>query len=138
MTRSRACAAAAFIVLLSAAVAVPVSARGAAGEAAATKAKPKVERGLASWYGSKLHGHKTASGEPMDRQKLTAAHRKLPFGTVVEVTNKRNGRKVYVTITDRGPGKRSRIIDVSPVAAAQLGMKKKGVTPVEVRPATFE
>jgi rare lipoprotein A len=135
--RGRACAAAAFVVLLGTAAALPSSAEEAAADAAA-KAKPKVERGLASWYGSKLHGRKTASGVPMDRQKLTAAHRQLPFGTVVEVTNKRNGRKVYVTVTDRGPGKKSRIIDLSPVAAAQLGMKKKGVTPVEVRPATFE
>jgi rare lipoprotein A (peptidoglycan hydrolase) len=71
-----------------------------AGEAdqAAAKVKPRVERGLATWYGSKLYGRKMASGEPMDRQKLTAAHRKLPFGTVVEVTDKRSGCKVYVTL----------------------------------------
>jgi rare lipoprotein A len=97
-----------------------------------------IERGLASWYGMLLHGHATASGELMDRQKLTAAHRTLPLGTVVEVVNRRNGRKVLVTITDRGPGVPRRIIDVSPVAAAQLGMKKKGLALVELRKPLFE
>jgi rare lipoprotein A len=96
------------------------------------------ERGLASWYGSKLHGKATASGQPMDRQRLTAAHRTLPFGTVLEVTNKRNGRRVQVIVNDRGPGVDNRVIDLSPVAAAQLGMKKKGLAPVEIRPARWE
>jgi rare lipoprotein A len=101
-------------------------------------AKSPGERGLASWYGSELHGHLTASGEKMDRQKLTAAHRSLPLGSVIEVTNRRNGRKVIVTVNDRGPAAKPRIIDVSPAAAAQLGMKKKGLAPVEIRPVTFE
>ena len=96
------------------------------------------QRGLASWYGSRLHGKATASGEPMDRQRLTAAHRTLPFGTVLEVTNKRNGRRVQVIVNDRGPGVDNRVIDLSPVAAAQLGMKKKGLAPVEIRPARWE
>src|ERR687885_231671 len=87
--------------------------------AGAAAAKDNVaKKGLASWYGSQLHGKATASGEPMDRQRLTAAHRTLPFGTVLEVTNKRNGRHVQVTVNDRGPGLANRIIDVSPVAAA--------------------
>jgi rare lipoprotein A len=96
------------------------------------------QRGLASWYGSRLHGKATASGEPMDRQRLTAAHRTLPFGTVLEVTNKRNGRRVQVIVNDRGPGVDNRVIDLSPVAAAQLGMKKKGLAPVEIHPARWE
>jgi rare lipoprotein A len=101
-------------------------------------AKEKPEQGVASWYGTILNGHKTASGEIMDRQKLTAAHRTLPLGTDVEVVNRRNGRRVVVTITDRGPLSKSRVIDVSPVAAAQLGMKKKGLAPVEIRKPLFE
>src|SRR4051812_30218922 len=84
---------------------------------APTFAKAPSERGLASWYGSELHGHLTASGETMDRQRLTAAHRSLPLGSVIEVTNRRNGRKVIVTINDRGPAPKPRIIDVSPAAA---------------------
>jgi peptidoglycan lytic transglycosylase len=103
------------------------------------EAKSKsVEQGLASWYGSRLHGKATASGEPMDRQRLTAAHRTLPFGTVLDVTNKKNGRRVRVTVNDRGPGVENRVIDLSPVAAAQLGMKKKGLAPVEIRQARWE
>jgi rare lipoprotein A len=107
-----------------------------AGMTAHAQAKP--ERGIASWYGSKLAGHLTASGRIMDAHRLTAAHRTLPFGTVVEVRNRRNGRTVVVTVTDRGPGRKDRIIDLSPVAAAQLGMKRKGVAMVEVRPPAFE
>jgi rare lipoprotein A len=96
------------------------------------------ERGVASWYGSVLHGRPTASGVLMDRQKLTAAHRTLPLGSVVEVVNRRNGRRVVVTVTDRGPASPNRIIDVSPVAAAQLGMKRRGLAPVEIRKPKFE
>jgi rare lipoprotein A len=101
-------------------------------------AKEAPERGVASWYGSLLHGHPTASGALMDRQKLTAAHRTLPLGSEVEVVNRRNGRRVLVTINDRGPLSHNRIIDLSPVAAAQLGMKKRGLAPVEIRKPAFE
>jgi rare lipoprotein A len=101
-------------------------------------AKDAPQRGIASWYGSLLHGHRTASGDLMDRQKLTAAHRTLPLGSVVEVINRRNGRRVLVTINDRGPASPSRIIDLSPVAAAQLGMKKRGLDQVEIRKPVFE
>jgi rare lipoprotein A len=105
------------------------------------EAKPKVEPaevGVASWYGTKLNGHLTASGERMDRQRLTAAHRTLPFGTILEVTNKKNGRKVLVRVNDRGPMPKTRVIDLSPAAAAVLGMRKKGLAVVEIRPAQFE
>ena len=109
--------------------------RAASADAAAGE---QPERGIASWYGGEFHGRQTASGELMDQQRLTAAHRSLPFGTVVEVTNRRNGRKVLVTITDRGPVPEDRIIDLSPVAAAQLGMKRRGLAPVDIRRARWE
>ena len=101
-------------------------------------AAQKPERGIASWYGEQFHGRRTASGEIMDQRRLTAAHRTLPLGTVVDVVNKRNGRKVRVTINDRGPYVDDRIIDLSRGAAAQLGMKHRGLAPVEIRPATWE
>jgi rare lipoprotein A len=115
---------------------VPVLLTAGAGP---VEAKGKwAERGLASWYGSRLHGKATASGEPMDRQRMTAAHRTLPFGTVLEVVNERNGRRVLVTVNDRGPVPDDRVIDLSPVAAAQLGMKKKGLAPVRIHPPRWE
>ena len=102
------------------------------------KGKIEAEVGVASWYGTRLNGHVTASGERLDRQRLTAAHRTLPFGTMLEVTNPKNGRKVLVRVNDRGPLKKSRIIDLTPAAAAVLGMRKKGLAVVEIRPAQFE
>jgi len=78
------------------------------------------ETGLASVYA--YSGAKTASGERANPRAFTAAHRTLPFGTTVRVTNKKNGRSVLVRINDRGPFKRGRIIDLTPAAAQQLGM----------------
>jgi rare lipoprotein A len=78
--------------------------------------------GIASFYGKKFHGRKTASGETYDMYKLTAAHRTLPFGTKVKVTNLLNGRSVVVRINDRGPFKKDRIIDLSFEAARRLGI----------------
>lgn len=90
-------------------------------------------RGKATWYGGKLHGGPTASGERFDKNALTAAHRELPFDTRVRVTNEKNGKSVIVRINDRGPfGKRARIIDVSEAAARRLGMIDDGVVPVTV------
>ncbi|MDI1338765.1 septal ring lytic transglycosylase RlpA family protein [Polaromonas sp.] len=80
------------------------------------------ERGAASWYGPGFHGRLTASGERYDMNAFTAAHRTLPFGTVVRVHSLVNGREVDLRITDRGPFSRNRIIDVSRAAAAELGM----------------
>lgn len=80
------------------------------------------ERGTASWYGPGFHGRLTASGERYDMNAFTAAHRTLPFGTVVRVHSLVNGRDVDLRITDRGPFSRNRIIDVSRAAAAELGM----------------
>ena len=79
------------------------------------------QTGLASYYGERYQGRTTASGEIFDMNKLTAAHRSLPFGTRVRVTNKKNGRSVVVTINDRGPFVRGRVIDVTPAAARALG-----------------
>lgn len=80
------------------------------------------QRGGASWYGPGFHGRRTASGERFDVNALTAAHRTLPFGTVVRVHSLVNGREVEVRITDRGPFIRSRVIDLSRAAARELGM----------------
>lgn len=85
------------------------------------------ERGGASWYGPGLHGRRTASGERYDMHALTAAHRTLPFGTIVRVRSLVNGREVEVRITDRGPFVRSRVIDVSRAAAVELGMIGLGI-----------
>lgn len=94
---------------------------------------PQVQRGKATWYGGKFHGRKTASGERFDKQKLTAAHRSLPFGTVVKVVNELNGAEVTVRINDRGPFGKGRIIDVSEAAARELDMLDRGVVPVTVQ-----
>jgi rare lipoprotein A len=88
--------------------------------------------GTASWYGAQHHGRRTASGERFDKNGMTAAHRSLPFGTKVRVTNRRNGSSVVVRINDRGPFTRGRIIDVSRSAAQALGMVKSGTAPVVV------
>lgn len=88
--------------------------------------------GKASYYGARHHGKRTASGERFNQNALTAAHRTLPFGTRVRVTNLRNDRTVVVRINDRGPYGRGRIIDVSRKAAEALGMLRAGVVPVRV------
>jgi rare lipoprotein A (peptidoglycan hydrolase) len=95
--------------------------------------------GTASWYGSYFHGRPTASGEPYNMYDLTAAHRKLPLGTWVRVTNLRNGRAVIVRINDRGPYVAPRIIDVSYSVARILEFKAQGLQRVRldvVQPAT--
>ena len=112
-------------------------------EAAATvepEKKPRkkpakdILRGRAVWYGGKHHGGQTASGERFDKHAMTAAHRDLPLGTKVRVTNKRNGNSVIVRINDRGPfGKdRRRIIDVSEAAAKKLDFIDAGWTEVVI------
>jgi rare lipoprotein A len=88
------------------------------------------ESGLGTYYSV----GRTASGEVTGPSGLTAAHRTLPFGTMVLVTNVRNGKKVVVRITDRGPYTRGRIIDVSPAAAVELDIIESGTTPVTVEP----
>ncbi len=91
-----------------------------------------LERGVASWYGQPFHGRRTASGERYDMHELTAAHKTLPFGTVVEVHNLDNGRSVRVRINDRGPFVRGRIIDLSRAAARELDMVGPGTARVEL------
>ncbi|WP_093413391.1 MULTISPECIES: septal ring lytic transglycosylase RlpA family protein [unclassified Pseudomonas] len=91
------------------------------------------ESGTASYYGAKHHGKRTASGEPFDQHALTAAHRKLPFGTRVKVTNLNNDKTVIVRINDRGPFTRGRLIDLSRAAADQLGMLRSGTARVRVQ-----
>ena len=91
-----------------------------------------VEAGMASWYGSAFQGRRTASGERFDMNQLTAAHKTLPLGTVVQVRNPLNGKTVDVTINDRGPFIKGRIIDLSYRAALALGIVQTGKQPVEV------
>jgi len=91
------------------------------------------ERGIASWYGSKFHGRSTSSGEPYDMHLATAAHKRLPLPTYVEVTNLDNGRKMVVKVNDRGPFHKDRIIDLSYAAAIKLGVDKTGTARVDVR-----
>ena len=91
-----------------------------------------VKTGLASWYGRGHHGNRTASGEPFDMKSYTAAHRTLKFGTKVKVLNVDNGREVVVTINDRGPYVKGRIIDLSKAAAAHLGCMRKGICTVKI------
>jgi rare lipoprotein A len=92
----------------------------------------ETERGKASWYGRRFQGRKTASGERFDRFEMTAAHKRLPFGTRVRVTWLARDRSVEVRINDRGPYGPGRIIDLSEEAARRLGMIEAGVVPVEV------
>jgi rare lipoprotein A len=91
----------------------------------------KTERGIAAVYAQKLVGHRTTSGERLDRNHLTAAHRSLPFGTIIEVTNRANGRTATVRINDRGPHRRSVLLDLSPAAAAALGIGRRATAPVD-------
>jgi rare lipoprotein A len=97
----------------------------------------RIKSGMASWYGSVLQGHRTASGRRFDENELTAAHRTLPFGSQVKVTDLRNKRSVVVTITDRGVLFPERVIDLSFAAAKELQMVKMGVDPVRLELISF-
>jgi rare lipoprotein A len=92
-----------------------------------------VQRGIASWYGSKFHGRKTSNGETYDMYSMTAAHKRLPLPSYVEVTNLENGRRAIVRVNDRGPFHDNRVIDLSYAAASRIGMLGKGTALVEVR-----
>lgn len=91
-----------------------------------------LDSGVASWYGPKWKGRLTASGEYFDPDSMTAAHKSLPFGTIVKVTNLSNDSVIYVRITDRLPKKSSRSIDLTPVAAKKLGFYSKGLQKVRM------
>lgn len=90
------------------------------------------QSGIASWYGRQFHGKKTASGERFDMNALTAAHRSLPFGCYVKVTNKDNGKSVIVKINDRGPFHGNRVLDLSYGAAKAIGITQKGMGNVSI------
>ena len=98
----------------------------------ATPASGEAETGTAAWYGQKFAGRRTASGRSFNPSALTAAHKTLPFGTRVKVTNNRNNRSVVVTINDRGPTAADRIVDVSQAAARKLGFVRAGLTEVKL------
>jgi rare lipoprotein A len=117
----------AFVIAMALLAATPSFAR------TVVKGTPGTEKGIASVYAGKFVGRATASGELLDRTRLTAAHRRLPFGTRLIVTNKSNGRQTIVTVNDRGPHRKGRVIDLSPAAAAQLGMARPGLVSVEIR-----
>jgi len=95
----------------------------------------ELERGKASWYGGQFHGRRTANGETYDKYALTAAHKTLPFGTIVRVRSLTLGREVHVRINDRGPFLPGRVIDVSQAAAQALGLTGLGVVEVSLNVA---
>jgi rare lipoprotein A len=125
MKFSKASVAAAFVSLT-------LLAGAGAGQAEEKAAVVKTISGPASWYGGKFHGRLTANGERFDKAKLTAAHKTLPFGTKVRVTNRDNGRSVVVRINDRGPFVGNRVIDLSQGAASAVGMIDSGVARVTI------
>jgi len=90
------------------------------------------QTGKASWYGPGFHGKQTANGEIFNQNELSAAHRSLPLGTEVEVTNVKTGKSVELEINDRGPYVKGRVIDLSRAAAIDLGIKEKGLATVKI------
>ncbi len=96
------------------------------------RAGADTETGIASWYGERFHGRRTASGEIFDMHALTAAHRTLAFGSIVRVTEIESGQSVDVRINDRGPQDGDRIIDLSYAAARELGMLRRGLARVKL------
>jgi len=104
-----------------------------------TSAIEYIDRGTmkASWYGPKFHGKMTANGEIYDQMALTAAHKSLRFGTLLKVTNPKNGRSVVIRINDRGPYIEGRDIDLSKGAAIELGILRKGVARLKIQEVTL-
>lgn len=100
--------------------------------AAASVAAAPFELGMASFFATEMAGRRTANGETCDPATLTAAHRTLPFGTKLRVTNPANGKSVIVRINDRGPFARGRVIDLSKAAAAEIGLVQRGHGHVEL------
>jgi rare lipoprotein A len=99
----------------------------------ASKVRKPVQRGKVSWYGRAFAGRKTASGERFDPRALTMAHRTLPLGAIVEVTNNANGKRVRLRVNDRGPYCDGRVADLSRAASERLGFADKGVTEATIR-----
>lgn len=96
------------------------------------KQNHKVQTGVASYYGPGFHGRRTANGEKFNMHAMTAAHRTLPFGTKLKVTNTRNGQHTIVRVNDRGPYIGGRVIDLSVAAAKQIGSIQSGVANVKI------
>ncbi len=94
--------------------------------------KPFLQRGLASWYGRRFHGNKTATGEIYDMFQLTGAHPTLPLPSYARITNTQNGRQIVVRVNDRGPFLRNRVMDLSYAAALKLGYVEQGVAMIEI------
>ena len=99
-----------------------------------------VDRGkiVASWYGPRFHGRKTANGETFDQQAFTAAHKKFRFGTLLRLTNPNNERSIIVRINDRGPYIRGRELDLSKAAANELGIIERGVAKLNIEQITLK
>ena len=97
------------------------------------KPKPPIQWGVASWYGPGFQGRRTANGERFNTNVLTAAHKTLPFGTMVEVVDVKTQKSVIVRINDRGPFIRGRVIDLSHAAASALNMVHKGTSQIHIR-----
>ena len=125
-------ASAVIILILLATALQPGVAQGAPTPISATAADHELS-GYASWYAGKFQGRLTANGERFDTNKLTAAHKTLPFGTIVEVTHLGNGLTVQVRINDRGPFVRGRVIDLSRAAAEAISMTAEGIARVRLR-----
>lgn len=101
------------------------------------KNSPVETSGKASYYGDEFHGDTTASGDIYDQNEFSAAHLKLPFGTLVLVVNEKTNKQVVVNINDRGPYNKKRIIDLSVAAAMKIGMYEGGIAPVKIIPLNF-
>ncbi|MCU0966854.1 MAG: septal ring lytic transglycosylase RlpA family protein [Burkholderiaceae bacterium] len=125
-------AAAIFLFGASGAMAQPAAASAAASAPPATVSAAASETGKIAWYGRKFAGRKTASGEAFNPEALTMAHKTLPFGTRVKITNPKNNKSVTVRVNDRGPTQPDRVGDVSYAAARKLGMLKSGVIEAEL------
>jgi rare lipoprotein A len=102
-----------------------------------TTVAAKAQFGVASWYGPRFQGLLTASGEPFDMEAMTCAHRKLPLGTRIKVTNLLNARSLVLEVTDRGPWVGDRVLDVSMGAAKRLGFLGAGLTPVRIQVMSY-
>ncbi len=120
-----------FIAVALLIAAAPVAAQDAA-PAAPSPASSVLASGMASYYGDAHAGNRTASGERFDPDGMTAAHRSLPFGTKLRVTDPATGRSVIVRVNDRGPFHKSRILDLSEAAARELGIVRRGRALVEI------
>lgn len=123
-----------FCLLAHAAVAQsPANPHSRLGAAHTATAREPVQHGKVSWYGRAFAGRKTASGERFDPRALTMAHRTLPLGAIVEVTNEANGKRVQLRVNDRGPYCKGRVADLSHAASERLGFADKGVIEATIR-----